>query len=90
MPALLVQSCCKHLSSVAMALTGQKRPHAGPQSRLKRQKVDLAAPTASSLPVRQVQTELVTQLRQHQVVVVVAETGSGKTTQVGGIEGAPL
>ena len=70
-----------------MALLGQKRSDHGPQPSPKRRKGS-APPcgAAASLPVRQVEADLISLLERQQVTVLVAETGSGKTTQV---QGAP-
>ena len=68
-----------------MTRHGMPRPRpsaAGPQA--KRPRLDPAQQTALAkrLPVRLVEQDVAALVRENQVVVLVAETGSGKTTQV--------
>ena len=67
-----------------MARHGIKRSAAtsGP-SEEKRPRLDPAQPAEapSQLPVRQVQHDVAALVREQQVLILVAETGSGKTTQ---------
>ena len=63
-------------------MPGKRNTSGRPQPGPKRRKGPTSTEAVGSLPVRQVEDELVPVLKEQQVVIIVAETGSGKTTQV--------
>lgn len=65
----------------ALTIEGSKKERKPEVSEVERKKMDIAE-TKISLPVYPFRDDLIAAIREHQILIIEGETGSGKTTQI--------